>query len=718
MLRRAFSRQARNDEEGAMTRRNMVEKIIVKINEKDLIFESGKMAKFADGAVVVRYGDTMVLATAVVSEEKRDKFVDFLPLTVDYREKTYASGKIPGGFFKREGRPTEKEILTSRMIDRPLRPLFPKGMQNEIQIMSIALSADDENDPDVLAINAASAAAAISGAPFNGPVAAVRIGRVDDKFIVNPTHEETEKGTLDMIAAGTPRGIAMVEGGASNLAEELILEALDLAQKNINIIAAAIQELANKCAKPKRDVEVFSVPEDIMSATNDFVKEKILKVNDIPDKEKREEFISELTKETLAHFETKFSGREAEIKAALPEIESNVVRTRLVKEGKRADNRGADEVRPISIELGLLPRTHGSALFTRGQTQALAVVTLGTSSDEQRMEKLVGEISKTFMLHYNFPPFSVGEVRPNRGPGRREIGHGALAERSLIPVLPLREKFPYTIRLVSDILESNGSSSMASVCGGTLALMDAGAPITAPVAGIAMGLIKEGNKVVILTDIAGLEDHLGDMDFKLCGTKAGITSLQMDLKIEGVSREIMKEALEKAKQARLFILGKMEEAIKEPRKSVSVYAPKIITIKIPKEKIGEVIGGGGRVIKKIIETTGADIDIDDDGEVTISGVKEESVNKALQIVKDIITDPEVGKIYTGTVKKIMDFGAFIEILPGKEGLCHISQLAPQRVNRVEDVVHEGDEVVVKIVEIDRLGRINLSRKQALGADGK
>ena len=696
----------------------MVEQIVVKINDKDFIFESGKMAKLADGAVVVRYGDTMVLATAVTSEKKREGFVDFLPLTVDYREKTYAAGKIPGGFFKREGRPSEKEILTSRMIDRPLRPLFPKGMQNEIQVMSIVLSADDKNDPDILSINASSAAVAISGIPFKGPVAAVRIGRVDDKFIVNPTHEEIEKGQLDMIVAGTQRGIVMVEGGASNLTEELILEALDLAQENINIIAKSIEELAAKCGKTERKIEVFAVPEDIMSETRGFAEKKILKVTEIADKEKREEFVSELTKEVIAHLETKFSDREGEIRAALSEIEKNVVRDKLVKEGKRVDNRGPDEIRPITIEVGLLPRTHGSALFTRGQTQALVVVTLGTSSDEQRLDKLIGESTKSFMLHYNFPPFSVGEVRPNRGPGRREIGHGALAERSLIQVLPQREKFPYTIRLVSDILESNGSSSMASVCGGTLALMDAGAPITAPVAGIAMGLIKEGDKVIILTDIAGLEDHLGDMDFKLSGTKTGITSLQMDLKIEGVSREIMKEALEKAKQARLFILDKMEEAIKEPRKGVSVYAPKIVALKIPKEKIGEVIGGGGRVIKKIIETTGAEIDIDDDGEVTISSVDQDSVDKALQIVKDIITDPEVGKIYTGTVKKIMDFGAFIEILPGKDGLCHISQLAPHRVNRVEDVVHEGDEVTVKVLEIDRQGRINLSRKQALGENGK
>ena len=691
----------------------MVEQIVTKINDKDFIFESGKMAKSADGAVVVRYGDTMVLATAVTSEKKREGFVDFLPLTVDYREKTYAAGKIPGGFFKREGRPTEKEILTSRMIDRPLRPLFPKGMQNEIQVMAIVLSADDKNDPDILSINASSAAVALSGIPFKGTVAAVRIGRVDDKFIVNPTHEEIEKGSLDMIVAGTQRGIVMVEGGASNLTEELILEALDLAQGNINIIAKSIEELAAKCGKPERDIEVFAVSEDIMSETRGFAEKKILKVTEIADKEKREEFVSELTKEVIAHLETKFSDREGEIRAALSEIEKNVVRAKLVKEGKRVDNRGPDEVRPITIEVGLLPRTHGSALFTRGQTQSLVVVTLGTSSDEQRLDKLIGESKKSFMLHYNFPPFSVGEVRPNRGPGRREIGHGALAERSLIQVLPQREKFPYTIRLVSDILESNGSSSMASVCGGTLALMDAGAPITAPVAGIAMGLIKEGDKVIILTDIAGLEDHLGDMDFKLSGTKTGITSLQMDLKIEGVSREIMEEALEKARQARLFILDKMEEAIKEPRKGVSVYAPKIVALKIPKEKIGEVIGGGGRVIKKIIETTGAEIDIDDDGEVTISSVEQDFVDKALQIVKDIITDPEIGKIYTGKVKKIMDFGAFIEILPGKEGLCHISQLAPHRVNRVEDVVHEGDEVTVKILEIDRLGRINLSRKQAL-----
>lgn len=682
-----------------------------KINEKSLIFEWGKMAKLADGAVTVRYGDTMVLATAVISEERREG-IDWLPLTVDYREKTYAAGKIPGGFFKREGRPTEKEILTSRMIDRPLRPLFPKGMLNETQIMVIVLSADQDNDPDILAINGASAAVSLSGFPFNGTLAAVRIGRLNNKFIVNPAHSEVDKGELDLVVAGTPRGIVMVEGWALGLSEAVLLEALDLAQKNINIIAGAIEDLARQCGRPKREIEIFAIPEDIKASVRDFAGEKITKVIGIPDKDKRDDFIRELTKETLAHLGEKFSDKEAETKAALQELEKEVVRHTILTEGKRADGRKPDQIRPISLEVGLLPRTHGSALFSRGQTQSLSVATLGTASDEQILDQLIGESSKCFMLHYNFPPFSVGEIRPNRGPGRREIGHGALAERSLIPVLPAKDKFPYTIRLVSDILESNGSSSMASVCGGTLALMDAAVPISAPVAGIAMGLVTDGNKAVVLTDIMGLEDYMGDMDFKVAGTRSGITGLQMDMKVEGLSHKILAEAMEKARVARLFVLDKMAEVIKEPRKDISAYAPRIITIKIPKDKIGELIGSGGRVIKGIIERTGAEIDIDDTGEVTISSTNEKAVNAALQIVKDTLAEPEVGKTYQGKVKRIMDFGAFIEILPGKEGLCHISQLADHRVNRVEDVVKEGDEVTVKVIEIDKLGRVNLSRKQA------
>jgi polyribonucleotide nucleotidyltransferase len=694
-----------------MTKANV--KISLNLSNRDLSFECGKIAKFADGAVVARYGDTMVLATVVVSEEKSEEWSDIVPLTVDYREKTYAAGKIPGGFFKREGRPTEKEILTSRMIDRPIRPLFPKGVQNEIQLMAMVLSADESNDPDVVAINAASAAIAVSGVSFKGPLAAVRIGRVDKALIVNPTLDEVDKGSLDMVVAGTPRGIVMVEGFAWNLEEKIILDALDLAQKNITIIASAIQEFAAKSGADKRELEIFSVSGDLMNEVKKFAWEKITKVTEIPDKEKREEYIAEFTNQTLAHFSDRFVDKEIEIKCAISEIEREVVRERIINEELRADNRKADEIRPISIEVGLLPRTHGSALFTRGQTQSLAVVTLGTSSDEQILDELVGESSKSFMLHYNFPPFSVGEIRPIRGPGRREIGHGALAERSIIPVLPKQDKFPYTIRIVSDILESNGSSSMASVCGGTLALMDAGVPITAPVAGIAMGLIKEQGKTRILTDIAGLEDHFGDMDFKLSGTRQGITGLQMDIKIEGLDRNILVEALEKARRARNFVLDKMAEVIKEPKKNISEYAPRIAMLKIPKEKIGDVIGSGGRTIKGIIESTGAKIDIDDEGVAVISSSDDISLNRAFKMVKDIITDPEVGKIYTGKVKKVMEFGAFIEILPGREGLCHISQLAPHRVNRVEDVVREGDEVTVKITEIDRLGRISLSRKQAL-----
>ncbi|MCD5390405.1 polyribonucleotide nucleotidyltransferase [candidate division NPL-UPA2 bacterium] len=689
----------------------MDKRVEIELGGRNLSMETGRMAKLADGAAVVQYGDTIVLVTAVASREVRED-VDYLPLFVDYREKTYAAGKIPGGFFKREGRPSEKEVLTARLIDRPLRPLFPPGFRNEVQIMAIVLSADAENDPDILAIIGGSAALALSDIPMAKPVGAVRVGREGGKFILNPTHAQVEEGELDLVVAGSKDGINMVEGGARQLSEEVIQEALLFGHQAVRQIIGGIEQLVEAAGKRKRQFELFQVDEEIKSKVGEFVRERITEVINIADKKQREELRRTVEEETLTHFAEIYPDKESEIKAALEEIEKKEVRHRIIEGDKRVDGRTRSEIRPISCQVGMLPRTHGSAIFSRGQTQSLVVITLGTAHDEQILDQLTGESSKAFMLHYNFPPFSVGEIKPVRGPGRREIGHGALAERALRPLLPSNDKFPYTIRIVSDILESNGSSSMATVCGGSLSLMDAGVPIKAPVAGIAMGLVREGEKAVVLTDIAGLEDYFGDMDLKISGTRDGITAIQMDIKGEGVTPEILKEAFGEAKTARLTILDKMEEVIREPRPQISPLAPHIIVTRVPLDKVGTVIGPGGKTIRGIIEKTGAEIDIEDDGEITISAPDEEGVQKALKIIESLTAEAEIGKIYLGKVKKITDFGAFVEIFPGQEGLVHISQLADYHVKRVEDEVKVGEEILVKVIDIDPQGKIRLSRKAA------
>ncbi|MFH1784698.1 MAG: polyribonucleotide nucleotidyltransferase [bacterium] len=686
----------------------------MQLSGKNLIIQNGILAKQASGAVTVQYGDTVILATVVASPGVR-KDIDFFPLTVDYREKMYAAGKIPGGFFKREGRPREKEILTSRIIDRPLRPLFPKGFKNEVQIMVSVLSTDCENDADVLSIIGSSCALAISGIPFNGPVGAVRVGRVDGSFVINPTFQQLENSDIDLVIAGTKAAIIMVEGAAREIGEEVMGEALDLGYKSIQDIIKLQEDMVKEVLKDKKTSVEYTIEKPdpkIDTEVRAFATAKVKEALSLA-KDDRKVAMGKLLEEVLAQFEEKFPESSLAIKAVMDSITKDIVRQTIIKTGKRVDGRGLGDIRSIDCKVGVLPRTHGSGLFTRGGTQALVATTLGTPGDKQIMDELEKEYKKRFMLHYNFPPFSTGEVRPNRGVGRREIGHGILAERSLMQVLPSDEEFPYTIRLVSDILESDGSSSMASICGSTLALMDAGVPIKTPIAGIAMGVIVEGEKSFILTDILGLEDHCGDMDFKVAGSSSGITAFQMDVKIEGVTIEIVKNALEDAKKARLFILDKMTQSIGTPRESLSAYAPKIVTIQIKTDKIRDVIGPGGKIIKKIIETTGVDIDINDDGKIYIAAVDSSACEKAQQMIADLVADAEVGKVYKGRVTRIMNFGAFVEVLPGKEGLVHISQLDHKRVAKVEDVVHEGDEITVKVIEIDDKGRVNLSRKAVL-----
>ncbi len=692
-----------------------MEKVSLKIADKELTIETGRMARQADGAVVVRYGETVVLVTVVAAKELGEEF-DFFPLTVDYREKTSAAGKIPGGFIKREGRPTEKEIITARLIDRPLRPLFAKGFLYEVQIMGMVLSADEENDPDILAMIGASAALTISDIPFEKTLGSLRIAKINDQFILNPTYSQLEESSLDMVIAATEEAIVMLEGGAREIPESTIIEAIAYARPYILEIINIQRELAKKIGKSKREVELIKVDEGLYETFKVQFGKLIDKAHVIADKELREEELKKITDNALEQFKEQHSS--IVIRSTLEELEKNLVRKKILTTGKRSDGRSPDDIRPISCEIGILPRTHGSALFTRGQTQSLATTTLGTSEDEQRIDGLSGELSKPFMLHYNFPPFSVGEIRMQRGPGRREIGHGFLAERSLKAVLPSAEKFPYTIRLVSDILESNGSSSMATVCAGTLALMDAGVPISAPVAGISVGLIKEGEKMVLLTDILGLEDHTGDLDFKLAGTMKGVTGFQMDLKVEGISLKLLEQILEKGRIARSVILEKMSEVIAEPRIELSTYAPRIKTIKIKPDQIREVIGPGGKMIRKIIDEANVKIDVEDDGRVLIFSPDEAALAKAEKMIKDLTAEPEIGKTYLGRVTRIMNFGAFVEILPGQEGLVHISQLDNRRVEKVEDVLKENDEVLVKVIEIDRQGRINLSRKQALAEKGK
>ncbi|MEC4669298.1 MAG: polyribonucleotide nucleotidyltransferase [Nitrospirota bacterium] len=692
----------------------MVHVVEIEVAGRPLRLETGRMAKQSDGAVLASYGDTVVLATAVSSQTVRPS-VDFLPLTVNYQEKAYAAGKIPGGYFKREGRPSEKEVLTSRLIDRPFRPLFPHGYYFDTQVIVSVLSADQVGSSDVVGITAGSAALTLSHIPFSGPVAGVKIGRVNGRLVVNPDVATLEGGELQLVVAGTADAVMMVEAGANELPESVMIEAIELAHAEIKKIVEKVLELQALAGRPKRDVHV----EEIAPALKDQVRQRVAgpirEAIFIPNKTARQERLDQILQEAVDTLKTEDPDRERHIKISFHELEYSEVRNMILERGSRADGRGPAEIRPITCEVGLLPRTHGSALFTRGETQSLAVATLGTTEDEQRIDALEGEYYRTFMLHYNFPPFSVGEARPLRSPGRREVGHGALAERALRPVIPGKEVFPYTLRLVSDILESNGSSSMATVCGGTLALMDAGVPIREPVAGIAMGLIKEGDRVVVLSDILGLEDHLGDMDFKVTGTRHGVTALQVDVKIAGITPELMRQALEQARTGRLYILDRMVEALSAPRPNLSPFAPRIFTMKIKQDRIRDVIGPGGKMIRSIIAECGVKINVEDTGEITIAAVDEQSAQKAKDMIHRLTEEVEVGKIYLGTVRKIMDFGAFVEILPGTDGLVHISQLAPRRVQAVSEEVSEGEQILVKVLEVDRQGKIRLSRKEAMAA---
>jgi polyribonucleotide nucleotidyltransferase len=693
-----------------------MKRLEIDLHGRPFSIETGRVAKQAGGSVLVRYGDTVVLVTAVAAKEPREN-VDFFPLTVDYQEKTFAAGKIPGGFFKREGRPSEKEVLTSRLCDRPLRPLFADGFRCETQVIATVLSYDKENDGDVLAMCGASAALQLSDIPFNGPIAGVRVGRVDGKLVLNPTASQLPQCDLQLILAGSRDALVMVEGGSKMLSEDIILDALYFGHRELQPILDMQDELRKALGKPKRTVVPPEVDHALESKVKQLAAGKISEALATAGKHERADAVREVRAKVLEALAGEFPEREREIKNFFEHVHEEVVRGMIVKQKRRLDGRGLADIRPISSEVQVLPRTHGSALFTRGETQALVVATLGTSSDEQRIDSLLGDTYRKFMLHYNFPPFSVGEAKFLRGPGRREIGHGALAERAVSAVLPDETTFPYTIRVVSEILESNGSSSMATVCGSSLALMDAGVPIKAPVAGIAMGLIREGDDIRVLSDILGDEDHLGDMDFKVAGTSEGVTAVQMDIKIAGVTREIMRDALYQAREGRLHILRCMQEALSTPRADVSSYAPRIVTLKIRVDRIRDVIGPGGKVIRGIIEETGVKIDVEDDGTIYIASADEPAMQKAVDWVHRLTAEAEVGRIYKGTVKKIMDFGAFVEILPGTDGLVHISQLAPERVAKVRDVLNEGDEVMVKVLEVDKSGKIRLSRKDALKEAG-
>ena len=687
----------------------------ITIGQQELTIETGKMAKQADGAVVVRYGDTMLLVTAVSARERKD--VDFLPLTLEYQEKLYSAGRIPGSYFKREGRLTEKETLTSRLIDRACRPLFPEGYGYETQIIASVISSDQSNEGDIHGITGASAALWCSDIPFNGPIAGIRVGRVNGQLIANPDAKQREESDLDLIMACSREAIVMVEGGAKELSEAEMVDALQFGKQAVQPLLDLQDAMRRELGVKRRNFEASQLDESLKEKVRALAGKKIARGYEIVEKHARYDSLSTTKKEIIAQLKAEMGEAftptiEKAAKAVYEELKYEHMRA-LTVDGGRIGARRHDEVRQITCEVGLLPRVHGSALFTRGETQALVVTTLGTADDEQRLELLSGQSFKKFMLHYNFPPFSVNETKPLRGPGRREIGHGALAERALRGMLPTNDGFPYTIRIVSDILESNGSSSMASVCGGTLALMDAGVPIRAPVAGIAMGLVKEGEKVAILSDILGDEDHLGDMDFKVCGTSKGITSIQMDIKIIGLTTEIMKRALEQARVGRLHILSEMQKALAEPRKEISQYAPRITTIQIRPEYIKNVIGPGGKVIKDIIARTGCSINIEDSGKVDIASASSEAVQQAIAMVQALTREAEVGRIYLGTVRKIAEFGAFVELFPGTDGLVHISELSDKRVKSVSDVLKEGDEVMVKVISIDKTGKIRLSRKEAL-----
>ncbi|MDZ7779387.1 MAG: polyribonucleotide nucleotidyltransferase [Gemmatimonadota bacterium] len=697
----------------------MIQRLERQFAGRTLSLEFGRMAKLAQGSCLVQHGDTVILCTATVQDHPTH--LPFFPLTVEYREKSYAAGKIPGGFFKREGRPGEKEILSARQIDRPIRPLFPEGFMNETQVACFILSADQENDADVLALVGASVALKMSKIPFNTAVASVRVGRIKDNWVINPTFQQLEYSDVDIVVAGTAEAITMVEGGSVEIAESEILEGLKVAHDAIKELCALQEELLSGHNVPDMDWTALEPDPDLRARVEDLAESKVSEAMDLQEKSERQQAMAAVREDISSALSTEedWSDHEKDVGEILRSIEKKTMRRNILESGERADGRGLDDIRPISSEVGVLPRTHGSSLFTRGQTQALGVVTLGTARDEQRIDSIdaLEEVSKSFMLHYNFPPFCVGEAKPYRGTSRREVGHGNLAERAIQPMLPAYDDFPYTIRIVSDILESNGSSSMATVCASSLSLMDAGVPIRKPLAGIAMGLIKEGDDVAILTDILGLEDALGDMDFKVAGTADGITSIQMDIKIEGLTFEIIQDALDRAKKARLHILELMNQTISEARTELSPYAPQIISIQINPEKIGEIIGPKGKTIRAIQEESGAQIDIDDAGVVKIAAVSGDTGRRAREMIEAIVQDPEVGRIYEGPVKNTTTFGAFIEIMPGTEGLCHISELQESRTEKTEDVLKKGDITRVKLLSIDEKGRLRLSRKAALAEEG-
>ncbi|WP_353095261.1 polyribonucleotide nucleotidyltransferase [Tissierella praeacuta] len=695
----------------------MERKFQYKLAGRDLTVTIGKVAEQANGACMVQYGDTVVLATATASKEPREG-IDFFPLSVDYEEKLYSVGKIPGGFIKREGRPSEKAILTSRLIDRPLRPLFPDGYRNDVQVIVTVLSVDQDHSPEIVAMIGSSIALSISDIPFDGPTGSVLMGLIDGKLIINPTSEERDKSEIHLVVAGTKDAIMMVEAGANEIEEEVMLNGILTAHTEIAKLCEFIESIAEEVGKPKKEYNLFKPNEEIREKIIAFGRDKLIDAINTFEKQERLDNIDKVNKEIKEVFLEEYPESEQDINDILEDMLKEEVRRLIIEEGKRPDNREVDEIRPITTDIGLLPRTHGSGLFTRGQTQVLTIATLGAISDAQVIDGLGEEESKRYMHHYNFPPYSVGDTRPLRGPGRREIGHGALAERALEPVIPSEDKFPYTIRLVSEVLSSNGSSSQASVCGSTLALLDAGVPIKSPVAGIAMGLIKENDKVAILSDIQGMEDHLGDMDFKVAGTRYGITAIQMDIKIDGINKQILQEALEKARKGRFYILDKMAETISTPKGNLSPYAPKMYTMQVNPDKIRDIIGPGGKMINKIIDETGVKIDIDDDGKVFIASVTQEDGEKAIDMINKIVKEVEVGEIYLGKVTRITNFGAFVDVLNGKEGLVHISNIARERISKVEDVLAVGDEILVKVMEIDNQGRVNLSRKVLLPEETK
>lgn len=715
---RKYCEYAESIELGTIKRRGFMEqRVEMQLGGRKLTLETGRLAKQANAAVKVTYGDTVVLCTVTASSEPKD--LDFFPLTVNYEERLYAVGKIPGGFIKREGRPSEKAILSSRLTDRPIRPLFPEGFRNDVQVLNIVMSVDQDCEPQIAAMIGTSAALSISDVPFSGPIGGVKVGRINGEFIINPTIAQLEVSEIELVVAGTKDAIMMVEAEANEVPEEIMLEAIMFGHDEIKNIVAVIEQLVQVAGKEKMAVKLHAVNAEVNSSVREFASARLVEAVKIAEKHARQDAIDVVNDETVAHFEEKYIETPEllkDVKEVLHDIVKEEVRRLITHDKVRPDGRGLAEIRPIECDTSLLPRTHGSGLFTRGQTQALSICTLGALGDVQILDGISLEETKRFMHHYNFPPFSVGEARPLRAPGRREIGHGALGERALSKVIPSETDFPYTIRLVSEVLESNGSTSQASICASTLAMMDAGVPIKAPVAGVAMGLIKDGDHVSILSDIQGMEDHLGDMDFKVAGTPDGVTAIQMDIKIDGIDRQILSEALAQAKEGRMHILSKMTEVMKTPREQLSQYAPKITTMHINPDKIRDVIGAGGKIINKIIEETGVKIDIEQDGRVFIASSNQEMNDKAKSIIEGIVREVLVGEIYVGKVKRVEKFGAFVEVLPNKEGLVHISQLSTERVAKVEDVVAIGDSITVKVTEIDPQGRINLSRKAVLTAE--